>query len=176
MHWNDHGDIGPGELDTSDDEDGVVQAVDPTAGLKSTLPPMARGTNVAWTVNVVAPSGADLYVWVDFNGDGDWDDPGEQVVTALAVATGANAVGFAVPLNALAAAPLAVRFRLTSFSGLAEEVFAFGPMPGCGEVEDYISSLSGVVVPAVTEVGAVILVAGLALIAAFRMNKAKQTA
>ena len=50
------------------------------------------------TVNVQnAPSGAKLDAWIDFNGDGSWGGPGEQIAHSVAVVNGDNAFKFDVP-------------------------------------------------------------------------------
>ncbi len=72
-----------------------------------------------------------LYGWMDFNADGDWQDPGEQIFNAVPATTGQHLYSFMLPEN-IAAGKSFARFRYTSqkelgFSG-----------PACdGEVEDY---------------------------------------
>jgi subtilisin family serine protease len=72
-----------------------------------------------------------LYGWMDFNADGDWQDPGEQIFNAVPATTGQHLYSFTLPQNVVAGKSFA-RFRYTSqkeldFSG-----------PACdGEVEDY---------------------------------------
>ncbi len=77
-----------------------------------------------------APSDARLDAWIDFNGDGDWDDPGEQIATDLTVSEGDNAVLFDVPIDAVAGDTFA-RFRLSTAGNLAPTGLAAD-----GEVED----------------------------------------
>ena len=67
-----------------DDEDGVVFTSGLVAGQMA-------------TVDVTASAGAMLDAWIDFNGDGDWDDAGEQIFNDEAVTTGVNHLSFAVP-------------------------------------------------------------------------------
>ncbi len=73
-----------------------------------------------------------LSAWIDFNGNGFWVDPGDQIFAVLAVGPGINSLTFAVPPTAILG-PTFARFRFTtkqtalSFVGLAED----------GEVEDY---------------------------------------
>jgi len=106
------------DLDGTDDEDGVVF----TSGL-------GRGVDAA--VEVTASGSGLLNAFVDFNADGDWIDPGEQVFTDQAVVAGPNSLSFAVPLAATLG-PTFARFRLSSSSGLGPTGHATD-----GEVEDY---------------------------------------
>ncbi|MBI5758891.1 MAG: CHRD domain-containing protein [Planctomycetales bacterium] len=103
-----------------DDEDGVTFTSALTAGLPA-------------SVSVIASGAGRLNGWIDFNGDGDWSDIGEQVITDQVVGTGPNAVVFTVPAGALGLATTYARFRLSSVTGLSYDGFA----PD-GEVEDYV--------------------------------------
>lgn len=102
-----------------DDEDGVaftsVLALGKTAGL-----------------TVTASAAGFLDAWVDFNDDGDWADPGEQIFTAKALAGGANTLSFAVPKTATPTKQTFARFRYSSTGNLAPTGYAAD-----GEVEDY---------------------------------------
>ena len=44
------------------------------------------------TVDVVASEAGLLSAWIDFNADGDWADPGEQVFQDLWLAAGTNSL------------------------------------------------------------------------------------
>ena len=102
-----------------DDEDGVVFSSQVVIGRNA-------------TVEVTANAGCTLSAWVDFNGDGDWTDAGEDLFPGGTVLTpGANSLMFAVPANALAGQQ-AARFRCTT----AGVVSFTGEAPD-GEVEDY---------------------------------------
>ncbi|MFZ1263703.1 MAG: GEVED domain-containing protein [Chitinophagaceae bacterium] len=77
------------------------------------------------------PEFENYYIWIDFNHDNDFTDPGEQVVSLYSDFTGWIAVNFTVPANA----PLGqTRMRITQSSGAA-------PSPcgvyARGETEDY---------------------------------------
>ena len=100
------------------DEDGV-----------DVIAPVERGTNVGVTVT----STGDGFIngWIDFNQDGDWNDPGEQVLTDVPVVAGANNLQISVPAGAVLGNALA-RFRLTGTEGYSH----YGLAPD-GEVEDY---------------------------------------
>ena len=109
------------------DEDGIVA-----------LSVLAPGLRDAY-IDVEASEASYLNAWIDFNGDGDWADPGEQIAADLAMAAGVNRVVFDVPLSALPGNSYA-RFRLTSYdtlgtltpSGVADD----------GEVEDYCFTIA----------------------------------
>jgi len=84
------------------------------------------------TVNVQnAPSGAKLDAWIDFNGDGTFSGPGEQIAARKSVVNGNNTLTFAVPSVAKAGTRFA-RFRLSTAGGLPP----VGPAID-GEVEDH---------------------------------------
>ena len=108
--------------DTSgnDDEDGVDAA---------------RGIHIATTPQTlpVSTSGAAgvLNAWVDFNHDGDWQDPAEQIFVDVALEAGDHDLPFLVPDNALAGS-VSARFRYSSQAGLQPGGSAFD-----GEVEDH---------------------------------------
>lgn len=94
------------------------------------FPPVLSG-GVSNPITVNASAGAILNAWIDFNNNGNWNDPGEQVFKDRAVNAGANSLSILVPNVASPIAPFA-RFRLSTQSGLAAD----GTAPD-GEVEDY---------------------------------------
>ncbi|MEI7981153.1 MAG: GEVED domain-containing protein, partial [Bacteroidota bacterium] len=102
-----------------DDEDGVI------------IPTVVM---IGSTVNITVQASVNGYLdlWIDYNVDGDWADPGEHVFTTLAVSSGPNLLSFVVPATAAMGQSYArFRFRTTntpiSYSGLLMD----------GEVEDY---------------------------------------
>lgn len=102
-----------------DDEDGV-----------SLVTPLIPGQNAQ--VHIQANwQNALLHAWVDFNCDGDWSDPGEQIFADLPVNLGHNALNFIVPFNATSGTTYA-RFRINT--QLGTPFFGYSPN---GEVEDY---------------------------------------
>ena len=85
-----------------DDEDGVV--------ITSPLVPGVMGT-----VDVTAVGGKGyLNAWADFNRNGDWGDPAEQIFTSELLNMGVNSLAFAVPAGTL---PDAQGFRRLSRGG-----------------------------------------------------------
>ena len=74
-----------------------------------------------------------LDAWIDWDGDGVFNDPRDRVATALALVAGSNTLVVHVPCDARAKTTYA-RFRLSS-TGVAGPG---GPAPD-GEVEDYVA-------------------------------------
>ncbi len=101
-----------------DDEDGV------TAG------PFVAGQNT--NITLTASQSGFIDAWIDFNGDGSWGGPGEQILASAPVVAGANVFAVPVPFTA-AAGPTYARYRYSSTGGLAPA----GQAPD-GEVEDYL--------------------------------------
>lgn len=108
-----------------DDEDGVV--------FNSLLIP---GMATEAEIEVSAPGF--LNAWIDFNNDGDWADPDEQIFTDEPVVTGLNPESFAVPSNASSSTTTFARFRVDSTGGLSFD----GEAPD-GEVEDEMVIIEG---------------------------------
>ncbi|MEY4177482.1 MAG: Serine-aspartate repeat-containing protein precursor [Planctomycetota bacterium] len=111
------------DLNGSDDEDGVLF---PASGL-------VAGTNATLTISVAnggGPSGA-VQGWIDFNGDGIWSSPGEQVIKDLVLTQGTHNITVQVPTNATSQVTYA-RFRYGYERGIGPTGAAL-----VGEVEDY---------------------------------------
>jgi hypothetical protein len=113
------------DADGNNDDDGVLftSAIDP--GGTATVDVTASGACGALTCYLSA--------WMDFNGDGDWDDAGEQIFTDQVVAAGVNPdLAYTVPLSSVAHTATYCRFRLSTAAGLG-----FDGLAADGEVEDY---------------------------------------
>jgi len=80
---------------------------------------------------ITASAAGFLDAWVDWNGDGDWDDVGEQIADSVGLSAGSNNLAVSVPNNAVTDGTFA-RFRFSSAGGLTP----IG-MAADGEVEDY---------------------------------------
>ncbi|MFN6162055.1 MAG: cadherin domain-containing protein, partial [Planctomycetota bacterium] len=80
---------------------------------------------------VSSQAGGLLNAWLDFNRDGDWSDPGEQIFADRSLTAGVNTLNFAVPADAKSG-PSYARFRLSTNPGLTVTGLATD-----GEVEDY---------------------------------------
>jgi hypothetical protein len=76
-----------------------------------------------------------LDAWVDFNGDGDWSDDGEQIAENLLMVAGVNALPVDVP--ATLGTNIGARFRLSRSGELDPTGIA-----NDGEVEDYVANFS----------------------------------
>ena len=116
---------GDDQSDT-DDEDGVGGLVrDLQAGTG------IFNAHLATPITVTASRIGYLDAWIDFKGDGDWDDPGEQIFASQLLSVGDNELTVNTPDNASTGTTYArFRFSLTGNltpSGVAAE----------GEVEDY---------------------------------------
>ena len=106
-------------------DDGVVFA--------STL--LAPGSTPSVTVTPSAPGV--LEAWIDFNGDGDWDDAGEQLFNGASPLNGTRTLTIDVPSGATLGNTQA-RFRFSDGS------VTLGPAGTAdnGEVEDYTVAIS----------------------------------
>ncbi|MCA9263330.1 MAG: hypothetical protein KDA60_05755, partial [Planctomycetales bacterium] len=83
-------------------------------------------------MNVISGTSEGLLdAWIDFNQDGDWTDPGEQIFASEPLGLGNNDLTITIPEDAALGETFA-RFRLSSTGGLTP----FGPAID-GEVEDY---------------------------------------
>jgi len=105
-------------LDGTDDEDGVEFLTTLVLGLTA-------------SINVTASTEGYLNAWLDFNGDGDWDDPGEHIFTDNPLSAGSHILNFSVPSEAVPGTTFA-RFRFSSAGGLS-----YDGQADDGEVEDY---------------------------------------
>ena len=116
------------DLNGTDDEDGVTFA--------------SSMFVTSATVNVQnAPDGAKLDAWIDFNGDGSFDGPGEQIAASRDVVEGDNLISYVIPDETIAGETYA-RFRLSSAGGLSPS----GPAAE-GEVEDDVVTIIPVDTP-----------------------------
>ncbi len=103
---------------TPDDEDGV------------SFPNIVTGAvGSSFTVNCSVNGFIDA--WLDFNNNGSWADPGEQIAASVPVVPGNNMINFPVPAGTVPGTTFA-RVRFSTYGGLAY----FGPAQD-GEVEDH---------------------------------------
>ncbi len=72
-------------------------------------------TTSSFVVNAAKPGFVDA--WVDFNKDGDWDDPEDQVSTKFAVTLGRNTIPFTIP-KSIGISDRNARFRLSKVGGM----------------------------------------------------------
>ncbi len=107
---------------TPDDEDGVVFPEPFAPGFTSQIEVTVETGNLAPGF---------LQAWIDFNGDGDWSDPNEQIFTNRYLGAGTYSLDVSVPANAVPGLTYA-RFRYANAMNLS----FVGPAT-TGEVEDY---------------------------------------
>ncbi|MCA9076122.1 MAG: hypothetical protein KDA93_13925, partial [Planctomycetaceae bacterium] len=137
------------DLDGSpDDEDGIVF----TANLVAS----ATGPSVGIVdVNLQNPDGSSnrLDAWIDFNQDGDWKDPGEQIFSNFSLGTvaGVQTLNFMIPqdtgTNVLNGKTYA-RFRVSTAGSLGDQGAASD-----GEVEDHTVIIADSTVPSTFDFG-----------------------
>ncbi len=108
------------DIDNLDDEDGVT--------FTSQLVPGGLAA-----IDIVASQSCLLNAWVDFNADGDWSGPGEQIFADEPLSAGVNPLGFGVPSTAAGGSTTFARFRVDTSGGLS-----FTGSAGDGEVEDHL--------------------------------------
>lgn len=111
-----------------DDEDGVEMPQFVAAGQVVVLPV---------TIRTGGSFPGKLQGWIDFNRDGDWNDPGERIFLDLTLPEGTHNLSFVVPASAVPGLTYA-RFRYGYESGLGPT----GPSL-VGEVEDYALTIVG---------------------------------
>lgn len=85
---------------------------------------------VVSTITVNASAAGKLNAWIDWNGDGDWNDAGETVFNNQSLVAGNNSLQVSVPATAITSTY--ARFRFSTAGNLAPT----GLAPD-GEVEDY---------------------------------------
>ena len=110
----------------SDDEDGVI----------FTSLPLDRGTWETVDIEVLTVVTANLTAWIDFNRNGSWGDPGEQIFN-VTLTSGTYGMTFYVPYDAVPGNTFA-RFRISEESGLS-----YTGHSDTGEVEDYMIEIAG---------------------------------
>ena len=113
------------DADGSDDEDGVVFSSALTPGSTASITITASGKGL-------------LNAWLDFNADGDWDDPGEKIFADRWIFGPAidNTLEFAIPVTAKTG-PTFARFRFSTQPSLN---YIMGAPDG--EVEDYLVKIT----------------------------------
>lgn len=94
-------------------------------------------TNTSANITVNASTGGLLNAWVDWNQNGTWESPSEQIFTNTALVAGNNALTFAVPAGATLGTSFA-RFRFGNGN------LAPTGSDNTGEVEDYKVNIADV--------------------------------
>ncbi len=107
------------DLNNLPDEDGVAVIL-----------PLIRGSFGQF--DILASASGVLQAWIDFDADGDWSTPGDQIATDMPLSTGLNSLAVPVPSTA-ALGPTYARFRFGSELGILPTGLAID-----GEVEDHL--------------------------------------
>jgi uncharacterized repeat protein (TIGR01451 family) len=137
------------------DEDGVVFPAPLVAG------------HTGFVQIKTGATGGNVSCWIDFNRNGSWADPGEKVLSDVALGPNASVFQqFPVP-NALSEGRAATRCRISTATGLGFT----GAAPD-GEVEDHFATLSLTEIPTLGEWGLAALAALLGLVAVWRLRRA----
>jgi len=115
-----------------DDEDGVIF-------------PSQLHRGESYNLQVTIVGAGRLNAWIDWNGDGDFVDGGEQITSNFASFGGVESLPITVPADAIITTPTFARFRFSPGTLSNAGGSAIG-----GEVEDYRISISGsVLIPTV---------------------------
>jgi uncharacterized repeat protein (TIGR01451 family) len=130
------------DTNNTDDEDGVT--------LTALLP---TGETTIVPVSIQNAAGF-LSVWFDWNADGDFNDAGEQMITAQAVAVGTTNLNIAVPVTAIIG-PTFARFRVCTNNTALDNCNTPVSTVQSGEVEDYQFTVSRKVILRKTTLGGV---------------------
>ncbi|MFZ5635482.1 MAG: beta strand repeat-containing protein [Pseudomonadota bacterium] len=112
------------DANNTDDEDGVTL-----------VPLLPIGQTTTVPVSIQNASGF-LSAWFDWNVDGDFNDAGEQMVAAQAVAVGTVNLAIAVPTGAVIG-PTFARFRVCTNNTALDNCNTPAGTVQSGEVEDY---------------------------------------
>jgi uncharacterized repeat protein (TIGR01451 family) len=117
------------DVNNTDDEDGVTLT-----------PLLPTGEITVVPVSIQNATGF-LSVWFDWNADGDFNDAGEQMITAQAVAVGTTNLNIAVPITAIIG-PTFARFRVCTNNTALDNCNTPVSTVQSGEVEDYQFTVS----------------------------------
>ncbi len=124
----------PGAYAAGDDSDLDGDDEDGETFLNPLMPGQQACVDVFLTNTTSPPLPARLYVWVDFNNNGAWDDSAtsvERIFSGDVLTPGSNHLCFTVPAAATPG-PTYARFRLGSSGGIPPQGWLAD-----GEVEDY---------------------------------------
>lgn len=111
-----------------------------------TFPPSMNWTpggtvNIPFGITNTTGEPAELEIWIDWNGDGDFNDPNEMIADLTDDASGDfgqnGLLTINIPSDAVLDQPLGIRARLSS----EDNMTPYGPVDS-GEVEDYLVTMS----------------------------------
>ncbi|MEE9493641.1 MAG: SdrD B-like domain-containing protein, partial [Gammaproteobacteria bacterium] len=129
------------DSDGSGDDDGVTLS-------GSTLQGSTVNVDATITIDIVTngQNNGFLNAWIDFNGNGNFNDPGEQIATDVAGTTGGSInLSVSIPSGATLGNTFA-RFRYSTQTGLASSD-TNGDQAIDGEVEDYAITIAAALPP-----------------------------
>ena len=118
--------------DTDSEDDGVTKPI---------LLIASNDLQTRGFLDVVASDAGILQAWIDFNQDGDWSDPQEQIASDVSVDSGTHRITFSIPVGAVVGTTFA-RFRISTQTSLGVVGLASD-----GEVEDHSIELLDAAVP-----------------------------
>ena len=121
----------PNVTATGDDTNTTINDEDGVTFNATTLFPGSPAGEMTVTVVTGGYSPGRINAWMDFNRDGDWDDPGEHIVVDYRAGDGDHVLTFPIPANAISGETY-VRVRY----GYGRNMLPTGP-DIAGEVEDY---------------------------------------
>ncbi len=90
-----------------------------------------------YTITVNASAAGWLNAWIDFNGDGDFDEPGEWIVTNQPLNAGGNTLSLTAPPAPAGSFPTTLYSRFRYTAGNSDGGGSPTGMAASGEVEDY---------------------------------------
>ena len=106
------------------------------------------GNTVRIPVSIYNNTGMNAYLrmWIDWNGDGDFEDTGEQVENntypAMGTTTNKVFISVTIPTNAIQNQSIALRARLSTDDANSAAPCGNGNCASDGEVEDYLINIS----------------------------------
>jgi hypothetical protein len=102
------------------------------------------GNSVVLPITIYNTSGDDatLRVWIDWNGDGDFDDVNEKIAdNTYDAATFNNTFLVEIPANAPEGDQIGMRIRLSTDAAFIDSPCGDGTCVDDGEVEDYLINI-----------------------------------
>ena len=140
--------LGSGVTPDNSDPSSENADMDSDEGL-SILPNMqfTSGNTVRFPVSIYNNTGIDAYLrmWIDWNGDGDFEDTGELIENNTYPSTGSAStiyVSVTIPTMAIQTQDIALRARLSTDDANSLDPCGNGSCAVDGEVEDYLLNIS----------------------------------
>ncbi len=130
-------DAQPSTLADGDDMDAEGDDEDGLSFLTSL--DFAPGNTIVLPFSALNGTGSTAYVeaWIDWNGDGDFDDAGEMIADFDDTAGFPTDITFTIPLDAAQSIPLGFRVRMSNMDNMTPYGLATS-----GEIEDYLITVN----------------------------------